>query len=223
MNKKSLTFLKDTPFFNSGIYDNKTVFENTTKAINNVVKNQFGLKTYIKITQDNQLICYKDDDLMRLLHVEDKIKTSTYDNICYIAKFPILKLNELLQLTSNIPVIFEIDKNNLDYKLKVMDELSLYEGNYAIISKDIDTLKWLYKNYPNVPIGYKVEKDNLHRFHLFKKYDFIVVNINLYDDKTIKRLKDDYLVIGDNVLSDDTFEAKKILYDNLICLPKLKK
>lgn len=223
MNKKSLTFLKDTPFFDSGIYDNKVAFENTKKAIDNLVKNQYGLVTHLKVTQDNQIICYKDDDLLRLLHVEDKIKNSTFENISYIAKFPILKLEELISISNYIPIIFEIDKGNVDYKLRIMNIISSYEGHYGIVSKDIDTLKWLDKNYPTVIKGYKIDKDNLHRFHLYKKYDFMICDINLFDDKQIKKYKEEYIVLGNNVTNDQVYESKIGLYDNLICNSSLEK
>ncbi len=223
MNKKSLAFIKDTPFFDSGIYDNKVAFENTKKAIDNLIKNKYGLVTHLKCTQDNEIICYKDDDLMRLLHVEDKIKHSTFDNISYIAKFPIMKLEELISIANCIPIIFEIDKGNIDYRLRIMNVLSSYEGSYAIISKDIDTLKWINKNYPNIIKGYKVDKTNLYRFHLFKKYDFMVCDINLYNDKQIKKLREEYLVLGNNVTSDQVYESMIGLYDNLICDSNLEK
>ena len=44
----NLTFLKETPFFDSGIYDNKIAYENTKKAIENLVKNNYGLVTNLK-------------------------------------------------------------------------------------------------------------------------------------------------------------------------------
>ena len=113
MIEKDLTFLKETPFFDSGLYDNQHVFENTSGAISAAAKNNIGCKINLKATQDNTIICFKDDTLMRLLHVEDKVKDSTYENISYIAKFTILTLSEVIELTKNIQVIFETYKTYL--------------------------------------------------------------------------------------------------------------
>ena len=220
---KNLSFLKDVPFFNGGIYDNKQVYENTINSIKNVIKVNYGLKTNIKCTQDNYLICYKDDTLMRLIHVEDKIKDCTFENINYVSKFPILQLSELVEYTKDIPLICEVDKNGLSYKLRLMDVLSLYEGTYAIISKDIKTLKWLHKNYPSCVIGYKIDKTNMHRFHIFKEYDFLCIDINIYDDKHIRKLRENSIVISCGYADEQTYDSKKSVYDNLICESNLEK
>ena len=223
MELKDLTFLKDVPFFNGGIYDNQQIYENTVTAIKNLVKAKCGLKTNLRMCEDGVIICYRDEDLLNLLHVEDKINKCSYENISYISKFPILTLSELPELTSDIPLICELEKNKLEYKLRVMDVLSMYEGKYAIISNDLKTLKWLNKNYPNTIIGYKVDRSNLHGIHLFKKYDFICVDINLYDDKQVRKLRESMMVIGHGVKDDATFELKKNVYDNLICESQLEK
>jgi len=214
---KELTFIKGQVFFNKGIYDNSNVYENTTKAIKNVIKGKVGLKVDLRMTQDGVIICYSDDTLERLVHVEDKVRDCTFENMNYITKFPLLKFSELIELTKDIPVIFELEKNNMEYKLHVMDILSQYEGKYAIISKDIKTLKWMNKNYPNVVIGYKMDKDNLHRFHIFRRYDFISIDVNLLNDKFIRKQREDKFIIGHNVIDDKVYNSKKDVYDALIC------
>ena len=214
---KELTFIKGQVFFNKGIYDNSNVYENTTKAIKNVIKGKVGLKVDLRMTQDGVIICYSDDTLERLVHVEDKVRDCTFENMNYITKFPLLKFSELIELTKDIPVIFELEKNNMEYKLHVMDILSQYEGKYAIISKDIKTLKWMNKNYPNVVIGYKMDKDNLHRFHIFRRYDFISIDVNLLNDKFIRKQREDKFIIGHNVTDDKVYNSKKDVYDALIC------
>ena len=223
MIEKDLAFLKETPFFDSGLYDNQHVFENTVGAINAAAKNNIGCKINLRATQDNVIICFKDSTLMRLIHVEDKVKDCTYENISYIAKFPILTLNEVIELTKNIPVIFELEEGNLDYKLRIMDVLSSYEGKYAIESKDINTLKWFRKNYKKVPIGYKIDKYNMHRFHIFHGYDFVDVDTNVFADAVACKYKKEYLLLGHNVKDDDSFDSKKLTYDNLICESQLEK
>ena len=217
---KDLSFIKGQTFFNKGIYDNSKVYENTTKAITNAIKSNVGVKIDLKMTQDNVVICYSDNTLERLVHVEDKVSDCTFENINYITKFPILQLSEVIELTKDIPVIFELDKNNTEYKLKIMDILTQYEGKYAIISKDLKTLKWMSKNYPKVVTGYKIDKDNMYRFHIFKKYDFLSVDVNIYNDKYIRKQREDKFIIGHNVIDANVYNIKKTVYDALICESK---
>lgn len=222
MQTKDLTFLKELPFFHAGIYDNNIAFEHTVKAIDNAIKSNVGIQVDIKKTSDNEMICFADDDLNRLIHVEDKTKTIDFENLDYMAKFPILKLSELLPLVNDqVPLLIKLSKNDLNYKLKVMDYLIQYKGRYAIVSDDIDTLKWLKKNYPKIIIGYKIDKNNMHRFHIFNKYDFMVVDVNLYDDKHIRKQREEKFIIGSNIKDDDMYESKKDVYDNLICESQL--
>lgn len=220
---KDLSFLKEIPFFNGGIYDNKQIYENTATAIKNTIKAKCGIKTNIRTTQDGHLICYMDDNLMRLIHVEDKIKDCTFENIDYISKFPIMKLSELVELTTSIPIILELDKNNVDYRLKVMDILSMYEGKYAIVTDDLKTIKWINKNYPNVVVGYKIDKKNIHRFHLYKNYDFLYVDVTVYEDKLVRKVRENMIVLGYGVTSDEMYDNKKDVYDNLICESQFEK
>ena len=175
------------------------------------------------MTQDNIVICFTDKDLMRLIHVEDNVKACTYENINYVSKFPILTLNELVEQTHDIPLICEMEKNNNTYKMRVMDVLSMYDGLYAIISNDIKTLRWLSKNYPNTIIGYKIDETNKHHLHLFKNYDFVCIDNNVYDDKQVRKLKESTIVIGCGIKDDNVFDLKKDVYDNLICEPQLEK
>ena len=222
MQIKNLTFLKEKPFFHAGIYDNNVAYEHTVKAVENAIKTDVGIQVDIKRTGDNELICFADDDLKRLVHVEDKIAKSSFEEVDYITKFPILKLHDLLVLVNNqVPLIINLYKNDLNYKIKVMDELIQYEGNYAVLSSDINTLKWIKKNYKNVIIGYKIDKENMHRFHIFNKYDFIVVDINLYKDKFIRKEREKKFIIGLNVKNDTLYDSKKEVYDNLICESQL--
>lgn len=221
MNNKDLSFMKDTPFFHAGIYDNKKVFEHTTKAIENVIKSKVGLKIDLKMTNDGQIICFQDDNVKRLVHIDDKVSDIEYDYLNYLTKFPILKFSDLLKLTKDIPLIVEMDRNILEYKLKIMDELVMYEGKVAIVSKDMDTLKWLNKNYPKFIIGYKIDKDNMHRFHIFRRYDFEDIDINLYNDKYIRKQREEKFIIGHNVKDDNVYDLKRLVYDTLICESQL--
>ena len=73
------------------------------------------------------------------------------------------------------------------------------------------------KNYPNVVIGYKMDKDNLHRFHIFRRYDFVSIDVNLLNDKFIRKQREDKFIIGHNVIDDKVYNSKKDVYDALIC------
>ena len=56
-------------------------------------------------------------------------------------------------------------------------------------------------------------KDGIKCF--FKKYDYLNVNILLYSDAKIKKMRANKVVIGNKILNKREYEAMSSLYDNL--------
>ncbi len=216
---KNLSFLKNKRYVNSGIYDNKTIYENTKEAYMLAIQKGYNLKIDIHMTLDNIIICYKDDNLMRLLHVDSKIKDATYDDIIYISKFNINKFEDIINTIPNTNLLIEIhnDINNSNYYKKIVDILKSYHNQYAIESNNIKILKYFYKNYKDIIIGYKLDRFNYKKIHLFKNYDFLDIDINLYPDKYIRKLREDEFILGHNINSNIDYFNKNNVYDNLVC------
>ena len=162
---------------------------------------------------------------MRMLHTEDKVNDDTYENIIYIAKYPILKLHDVLEIVDGkTPLLFEvfgIYKSSY-YENSIMEELANYKGPYAIESNDLGLVKWFYKNHKDVVIGYKVDKVNDHKFHFFYNYDFIDIDVELSKDKDIRKGRECSFILGHNVFNDFEYENKITVYNNLVCETKLE-
>lgn len=216
---KNLSFLKNKRYVTSGIYDNKNIYENTKEAYILAIQKGYNLKIDIHITIDNIIICYSDDNLMRLLHVDSNIKDVTFDDITYISKFNINKFEDIINILPNTNLLIEIhnDINNTNYYKMVVDILKNSHNQYAIESNNIKVLKYFNKYYPDIIIGYKIDRSNYKRIHLFKNYDFIDIDINLYPDKYIRKLREDEFILGHNIRSNIDYFNKKEVYDNLVC------
>lgn len=217
---KNREFLKDRFIAHRGIYDNKGVYENTLKAIEKAVAKNYMIEIDVRMLVDGTIIVFHDQDMERLLHLEGDIEKLSYDELSYIAKYPIPTLNEILDcVKGRVPLIIELKslKKRGIFENKVAEVLDNYDGEYAIQSFHIKTIKWFNKNRPNIVIGYLVGKKNLNKLYIFKKFDFININMEIVNEKKLKFLRANYLVLGYTIHSKEELEAKQNYYDNLIC------
>lgn len=217
---KDLNFLKSKLIAHRGIYDNEKVFENSLSAILKAVSLGYIVEIDVRMLKDGEIVVFHDKDMMRLLNVEGCIEDLTYDELSYIAKYEVPKLKDILEFVKGeVPLLIElktITKRGL-FESKVAEILDNYNGEFAIQSFNIKTIKWFSKNRENYIIGYLIGKSNYKKEYFFKKYDFINCDINLYSDNKIKRLRTDKLVIGYTVDTKEVLESKRFLYDNLTC------
>lgn len=215
-----MTFLKGKLIAHRGVYDNKGVYENTLTAFEKAIKLDYIIELDVRMLSDGTLVVFHDQDMQRLLHLEGDIEKISYDELSYLAKYPIPTLEETLKLIhGSVPLIVEIKtiKKRGLVENKVMELLDNYEGEYAIQSFHVKTIKWFNKNRPNIIIGYLVGKKNISKLRLFKKFDFININMDIVNDKKLKLLRANYLLLGYTIHSKDELALKKNYYDNLIC------
>lgn len=217
---KDKSFLKGRLIAHRGVYDNKSVYENTLKAFDKAIKLNYIIELDVRMLNDGTLIVFHDEDMQRLLHLEGNIEKISYEELSYLAKYPIPTLEETLNLVNgSVPLIIELKniKKRGVVESKVMELLDNYKGKYAIQSFHIRTIKWFVKNRSNVVVGYLIGRKNASKIHLFKKFDFININMGLVNDKKLKLLKANYLVLGYTIRTRKELEIKKNYYDNLIC------
>ncbi len=219
-NIKNLNFLKGQLIAHRGIYDNKLVFENSLRAILKAVSLGYMVEIDIRLLKDGNIVCFHDDDMMRLLNVEGHIENLSYEELSYIAKYDVPKLEDVLDaINGKVPLLIELKsltKRGL-FESKVADILDHYEGEFAIQSFNIKTIKWFSKNRENFIIGYLIGKSNYKKEYFFKKYDFINCAIDILSENKLKRLRSDKPVIGYTVSTKEMLDNKRFLYDSLIC------
>lgn len=216
---KDLDFLKTRKIAHRGIYDNVRIFENTLPAFQRAVKYNYIVYLDVRLLIDGTVIVFHDKNLDRMLHVDQKTDKTTYDELSYIAKYNIPTLEEVLEIIhGEVPIIIEFKTETKKYLLenKLAEILDKYEGLFAIQSFNIRTLKWFYKYRPNYVIGYCVGKGNRFTEYLFKKYDFMNLNVFLFKEKYVRYLKEDKVVLGYTVDSLENYYKFIDVYDNLL-------
>lgn len=215
---KDLSFLKSRPIANRGIFDNIRIYENTISAFERAIKYNAIIQLDIRLLKDNTIIAFHDEELTRLHHVEGRVENLTYDELSYISKYQIPTLENVLELVhGRVPLIIDLKTKTKRgiFETRVAELLDNYNGLYAIQSFNLGTLKWFYKNKPKYITGLLINKKNCNRDYFFKKYDFANINILIYNNKKIKKMREDKIILGYTVMSKEDYQNVVGVYDNL--------
>lgn len=224
---KDLTFLKENYFVNKGIYNNQDIFENTLESYNLAIKEKKGIVINCFLTKDDQIICYDEYNLARLLNLKDEVKDTTYDELLYLCNYHIPLLEEALKfINGRVPIIINPKVfNNKYFLLKEMSKLlDSYNGQFAIINNNAIVIKWFNKNKPLYITGEALTKKkyNLKTLennlaHYAINPDFKSVNIMYYDSADLIKLKQtSSIIMGYLINSQDKYRTYKDSFDNLI-------
>lgn len=214
---KDLSFLKSEKIAHRGIFDNKRIYENTISSYDRALKHKYIIHIDALMLKDETIICFHDLDAKRLLHVEESVENMTYDELMYIAKYQIPTLEDALKaVDGKVPLIIEVrnKKKRHLFEQKLSEILDNYNGLFAVQSFYLSVLKWFYKNRKNYVTGYLVCKKNSRKDYFFKKYDYLSINVLLYSDSRIKRIRGNKMVIGYKILNKKEYQSTKLLYDN---------
>ncbi len=198
-------YLKNKIIAHRGIFNNKTIIENTKEAFQKAIEKEIPFELDIQLTKDNQLVVFHDNDLKRLANLDINIQNSTYEE---------LKKINLLNSNSHIPLLKEIlelnqDKVFIDIEIKeskrwretvdlLMNELKPYI-HYIIKSFDPRIVKYIKKEYSWVYTGLLIHKNYSSKIKEFIakskamiKYcnpDFIAISKSLLKTNYMKKIK----------------------------------
>ena len=157
--------------------ENENTLENIIKTKDLTHKDiLFGVEFDIQLTKDNKLVCYHDENLLRLHNIDKRIVDNNYEDLN--VKLPFLK--DILEK------IKDNDNFFIDIELKYYDKLSNenYQDEYcSVLLKEVEQIK---------------KKDNLiissFNYNLVKKLKKIS-NLNVgkiffdeYNEKQINKL-----------------------------------
>jgi len=216
---KDLGFLKNSVIAHRGIYDNERIFENTLQSISRAIKYHIIIELDVILTGDGCVVCFHDDNLNRMLHVDEWVRKTTYEDLTFMSKYQIPTLDKALELINgSVPVIIELKGKSKKHLLekKVMEILDNYNGVFLIQSFNLNTLKYLKKCREYYILGYIIGKNNFQYRFFYKKYDFLNVNINLISDKQVRHIRENKFVIGYTIDNKKTYKEKKDVYDALV-------
>ena len=190
-----------------GVFDNKSVPENSMLSFKNAIKYNYPIELDVQLTKDNKLVVFHDDNLLRMTGYDKLLQESNYFEISNL---------KLLNTNEKIPTFSDVLKliNNrvfLDIEVKntkrinetcdlLMKELINY-SNYSIKSFNPFIVRFIKKNYPSVRCGYLISSKynkrilSLCKSNFFIKYsmcDFLSLDKKLLKKDKFKNLSSKY-------------------------------
>lgn len=226
---KDLSFLEDKAIAHRGIYDNKTVAENSLSAFKECIKENIPIELDVHLLRDNEIVVIHDDNLKRLTRLKRRLKDLTYKQIEDLTlletddKIPTLK--EVLDLVDGkVPLIIELKYDNPPSMLEkeIVKLLDDYKGQFAIKSFHPLIVYWFKKNRPNYIRGLLVPNngDSLRRKILHSMIlsnladpDFISVDIRRNNKKLFKK---NIPILGWTIKNQHDYDYNEYKYTNLI-------
>lgn len=183
-----------------GLFNNKTIFENTIPAFSKSIEHGFGIELDVRMTKDNVLVVFHDDNCKRMFDEWFKINDLTYPALLKydLNGSHIPTLSDTLEfIDGRVPIIVEVkeghDRNLI--ALKVAEMLDGYDGEFMVESFDPLIVRWFKKHRPQFVRGQLVmpmkKYDNgligfIMRFrltHFLTKPDFYAYEYSLGTNK----------------------------------------
>ena len=166
-----------------GVFDNKKIVENTISAFKKALLDNFNIELDIRVTKDNKIIVFHDENIKRLTNIDRLVRNMTYDELKNIKllntndRIPLLE--EVLTLVKgNVTLLIEIKDNFSSNTLKELNKLLLdYNGkvllqsfNPIIIRKMASTSLKRYHMGILLTNNYKGFKRALYEVFIYKYF-----------------------------------------------------
>jgi glycerophosphoryl diester phosphodiesterase len=185
MSKRDVSMLTRQAIAHRGYYD-ALLPENSIEAFNKAFKFKYAIELDIRLSKDNVLVVFHDDELKRMCEVDGLVRDMTYAQLKALklkgVATHIPTLEEVLALTNNqVPLLVEIkDMGKTDNMLlcKLAGEmLSKYKGEFAIQSFNPTIVHFFKVNYPTMLRGQLVSKLDNYKMNPLRR--FILKNLLL--------------------------------------------
>lgn len=236
---KDLTWIKNMQIAHRGLHTlDKTVPENSMKAIELCIENNYGIEIDINVLKDGTVVVFHDHNFKRLVGKDIDLSELNYEDIreftLFDTKEKISTLKEVLdKVNGQVPLLIELKPLGTKKLLceNFMETIKDYSGKYGIHSFSPWIVKWFKTNHPDVIRGQITEyfRDNKKMkrfskylmksmfFNRFNKPDFVNYGIkdlpNKYCDKAYKK---GMCIIAYASQSQEQFDMVKKHYDNSV-------
>ncbi len=221
-----------------GLFDNKTIPENSLAAAQNAVDNDFGMELDVQMTIDGVLCVFHDDTLDRMTNATGTVDQMTWDDIKDIklldTSHTIPTMQQWLDtVAGKSPMVIEIKshKNIGELETKLVEMLSHYNGEYVLESFNPFIVRWLRVHHPHLVTGQLSELyQDAHGLSKFTRW--LLRNLKLlryskaqfvaYDAsatsklKKLQRIRKRMPLIVWTVKSQTQHDNTRQLYDNMI-------
>lgn len=138
----------------------KTIPENSIAAFTAAVDAGYGIELDIRLTKDEEVVVFHDDDLTRVCGAPGRVDSYTWEELKEFRllgtgqRIPLLR--EVLALVDKqVPLIVELKQSPQNTLLceKAWAVLRTYDGDFCIESFDPRIVRWFKKNVPGVLRG----------------------------------------------------------------------
>lgn len=123
-----------------GLFDNKKIVENTISAFKRALLDNFNIELDIRVTKDNKIVVFHDNNIKRLTGIDKLVKDMTYEELSNFTllnttdKIPLLE--DVLKLVNGrVTLLIELKENFSNNTLKELNKLLLdYNGKVLLQS-----------------------------------------------------------------------------------------
>lgn len=234
---KDLEFLSRSLIAHRGYYNNKKgIPENSVLAFKKAIDNNYLIELDVRLTKDQKLVVFHDDNLKRVCGVNKRVKDLTYRELLRYNLFDTtLKVplfSDVIKLVNGrVPILIETKYHNRYGVLKkiLINELSNYKGLYAIQSFYPMSLLWLKRNTKDIPIGLLSSnfKNDLNRLKsiigktlildLFFKTDFISYDVKGLPNNYLSYKRNKKKIVIWTIKNKKDYDLARQYTDSLIC------
>lgn len=210
-----------------GFFDNEKIVENTIKAFKKANSSGHPYELDVRLTKDEKVVVFHDDNLKRLGNTSKKISDMTYDEIKKVKLLGVDTIplfEDVLKLDNKYGIMIEIknEDNNRVLEDKVLELLSTYDKPYSIISFNRKSLRYIRSKNKDISLGYLIGKKNKKFFARLSnrvfirtfKPDYISVSKTEINNKSVKKYKVPVLIW--TIKSREEYNKYKNKCDNLV-------
>ena len=162
-----------------GLFDNKKIVENTISAFKRALLDNFNIELDIRVTKDNKIVVFHDNNIKRLTGIDRLVKEMTYNELSNVKllnttdKIPLLE--DVLKLVNGrVTLLIEIKVNLSNNTLNELNKLLIdYNGKVLLQSfNPVIIRKMAYTSLKRYKMGILLTND----YNGFKKalYDVFI-------------------------------------------------
>lgn len=234
---KDLEFLSRSLIAHRGYHNNKKgIPENSVLAFKKAIDNNYLIELDVRLTKDQKLVVFHDDNLKRVCGVNKRVKDLTYRELLRYNLFDTtLKVplfSDVIKLVNGrVPILIETKYHNRYGVLEkiLINELSNYKGLYAIQSFYPMSLLWPKRNTKDIPIGLLSSnfKNDLNRLKsiigktlildLFFKTDFISYDVKGLPNNYLSYKRNKKKIVIWTIKNKKDYDLARQYTDSLIC------
>jgi glycerophosphoryl diester phosphodiesterase len=233
---------KTVKYAHRGLHD-LSLPENSLPAFLAAVEAGFGIELDVRLTRDEVMVVFHDDDLVRMCNKDVRVASLSYTELCEYtlldSGITIPTLADVLSVVDGaVPLLIEIkeDAGNCRVSERLAEELRDYKGKYIIESFNPLSLGRIKKLMPKVQRGFlsqrflKSENKEFHKPLYFVLQNLLINRISspsfiAYDIKgkdslslrIARRLLGAVTIAWTVRSAEEEALAKKAGFDTVIC------